>query len=117
MTGEASHVPRDLASSSACPLNPGQPQKVVAVDVAAAWPTDHSGRSNGRGRAHDEGLSVRGFYVESPNMASRRVRSKPSSKRPRTSRMGTLSVGMPILAALACNSRAAAGSFSMSLYA
>jgi hypothetical protein len=55
------------------------------------------------------------YYVASPSSASNRAWSKPRSRRPRTSRMGTRSVGMPILAALACNSRAAAGSFSMSL--
>ncbi len=62
-------------------------------------------------------LRIWSGQVDSPSSASMRARSKPSSSRPRTSMTGTRSVGMPILLALSRSSRAAAGSFSMSLSA
>src|SRR5262249_1970220 len=74
-------------------------------------------RNSDHGHQHHAENRVSFVHVASPNSASMRARSNPSSSRPRTSITGTRSVGMPILAALAASSPAASASRSMYLSA
>ena len=85
------------------PVMPPADRARVQIDEARLGRARGQARdAEGREREHERTASAGAvhLHVGSPRSASMRARSKPCSSRPRTSMMGTRSVGMPILRGL-----------------